>query len=204
LLDGGSGRELVGIAGVIGVGKTTLTENLAKIFNCKKLLEPYATNPFLPLVYAGKNEFALDSEMYFLAERIGQLSPVSLQQGKIYISDYILEKSRIYANYWLDKQRLTLYEKIYFPLVSNVIKPSLVLYLRDSAENCLERIHRRNRPYEQKIQLQFLHTLDADYEKLFTDWKTCPVIRLSIPEFDCTKGRDVENLANHIKHYIAV
>jgi deoxyguanosine kinase len=196
--------QLVSVAGVIGVGKTTLTENLAKIFNCKTLLEPYATNPFLPLVYAGKNEFALDSEMYFLSERVEQLSSKALQAGGIYISDYILEKSRIYAKHWLDSQRLTLYEKIYFPLVSNVIKPSLVLYLRDSAENCLERIHNRNRPYEQKIQPQFLQALDADYEKLFAEWKTCPVIRLSIPEFDCRKGEDVENLANHIKYYIAV
>jgi deoxyguanosine kinase len=96
--------QLISIAGIIGVGKTTLTENLAKIFNCKKLLEPYAANPFLPLVYAGKNELALDSEMYFLAERIEQLSPGILQPGQIYISDYVFEKSRIYARHWLDDQ----------------------------------------------------------------------------------------------------
>lgn len=46
--------QLISMAGVIGVGKTTLTKKLSKKLRCQLLLEPYDTNPFLPAVYAGK------------------------------------------------------------------------------------------------------------------------------------------------------
>ena len=75
--------------------------------------------------------------------------------------------------------------------------------MQDSSQKCLERIHRRNRPYEQKIKLHFLDALAAGHERLFADWKTCPVIRLSVSNFDCTKLADINRLANQIKRYIA-
>ena len=79
----------------------------------------------------------------------------------------------------------------------------LAIYLQDSTESCLERIHSRNRPYEQQIQPEFLENLSADYDQLFTDWKTCPVIRLSASKLDCAQTPAIENLANQVKYYVA-
>ncbi|NIP28775.1 MAG: 2-amino-4-hydroxy-6-hydroxymethyldihydropteridine diphosphokinase [Phycisphaerae bacterium] len=196
--------QLVSIAGIIGVGKTTLAEKLAEYLVGKLLLEAYDTNPYMPDVYAGKKQFALDSQLYFLTSRIEQLNPNILAMGEVAVSDYIFDKELIYARRLLDNQQLSLYEKTYPPFAGQVALPVLVIYLWDSAHNCLERIHRRNRPYEQKIELQFLEALDSDYEILFADWKICPVIRVSMSEFDCTKDDDLQDLANQIKCYIAM
>jgi deoxyadenosine/deoxycytidine kinase len=68
--------------------------------------------------------------------------------------------------------------------------------MRDPAQNCLQRIHSRNRPYEQQIELQFLQKLDSDYEQIFKQWKSCPVIRIST-----SKSTDADSLANQIKFY---
>jgi 2-amino-4-hydroxy-6-hydroxymethyldihydropteridine diphosphokinase len=195
--------QLVSIAGIIGVGKTTLAEKLAKYLGCKLLLEAYDTNPFMPDVYAGKKQFALDSQLYFLTSRTEQLNPNILARGQIAVSDYIFDKELIYARRLLDNQQLALYEKTCPPFAGQVALPALVIYLRDSAQSCLERIHRRNYPYEQKIELQFLEALDSDYQQLFADWKTCPVIRVLISEFDCTKDADISHLAEQIKCYIS-
>jgi len=196
--------QLVSVAGVIGVGKTTLTKKLSNSLGCRLILESYDTNPFMPDVYAGKKELALDSQLYFLTSRIQQLSPNILTQGQIAISDYIFNKEFFYARRLLNTQQLALYEQICAPLASTVAAPVLVIYLQDSAKKCLERIHKRNRPYEQKIKLQFLEALSADYEHLFADWKLSPVIRISMSKFDCTKDRDIDHLANQIKSYVAV
>ena len=190
--------QLISIAGNIGVGKTTLAKKLADLLGCEVLLEPYDENPFLPDVYAGKKELALDSQLYFLTGRAGQLDPNKLETGRICISDYVFDKELIYARRLLDAQQLALYEKIYPPFAAQVTAPALVIYMHDSAENCLERIHRRNRPYEQQIELQFLSRLDCDYERLFEQWKSCPVIRISTPE-----SADADSLANQIKYYTA-
>ncbi len=195
--------QLVSVAGIIGVGKTTLAKGLPNLLDCKVLLEPYDTNPFMPDVYAGKKELALDSQLYFLTHRINQLNHNALEPGQISISDYVFNKERIYAKRLLNAQQLDLYDKIYQSISAEVTQPRLVIYLQDSAQKCLERIHDRNRPYEQIIELQFLEDLNGDYERLFTEWKICPVIRIQMAEFDCMRDDHIEHLANQVKYYIA-
>jgi 2-amino-4-hydroxy-6-hydroxymethyldihydropteridine diphosphokinase len=193
--------QLVSIAGIIGVGKTTLTKRLSELLGHKAIFEAYNTNPFLPQVYAGKNELALDSQLYFLTSRVAQLNNHSLTAGEIVFVDYVFDKELIYARCLLNAEQLALYNKIHKQIVSDVATPVLLIYLTDSAENCLERIHRRNRPYEQKIDLKFLEALDDGYKKLFADWKKCPIIRQQMLELNSSK--DAEFLAKQIKSYVA-
>jgi len=195
--------QLVSVAGIIGVGKTTLAKGLSEKFDCEVLLEPYDTNPFMPDVYAGKKELALDSQLYFLTHRIGQLNRNVLQSGQVVISDYVFNKEQIYAKRLLNALQLDLYEKIYKPISAEVAQPTLVVFLQDSAKRCLERIRRRGRPYEQTIELHFLEDLSSDYEQLFAEWKICPIIRIKMSEFDCRRDSDIERLANQVKCYIA-
>jgi len=194
--------QLVSVAGIIGVGKTTLAKGLSKTIGCELLLEPYDTNPFMPDVYAGKKELALDSQLYFLTNRISQLNRNVLELGRIVVSDYIFNKERIYAGRLLNAQQLDLYEMIFQSISAEVTQPVLVIYIQDSAQRCLERIHDRNRPYEQRIEQQFLEDLIGDYEQLFADWKICPVIRIQMAEFDCRRDSDIEHLANQVKYYV--
>ncbi len=196
--------QLISIAGVIGVGKTTLAQKLSQALRCQLLLEPYDENPFMPDVYAGKKELALDSQLYFLTHRAGQLNRNILEPGRITISDYIFDKELIYARQTLNTQQLALYEKIYQPFAAEVASPVLVVYLTDSVQECLERIHKRNRPYEQAIKKRFLESLRSGYEQLFVDWKACPVIRKQMSNLDCMKDADIELLANQIRSYAAV
>lgn len=194
--------QLISVAGIIGVGKTTLTKRLSSALNCDILLEPYDTNPFLSQVYAGKKELALDSQLYFLTARTEQLNRDTLHQGQPVVIDYIFNKELIYSRRLLSPRQLELYEKIYPTFAAQIVPPVLVIYLQDSAQRCLERIHRRNRPYEQRINLQFLESLNSDYDQLFACWKTCPIFRLSVSNFDSTREEDIEHLTNQIKSYV--
>lgn len=194
--------QLISIAGIIGVGKTTLAKKLADRFGCEVILEPYDENPFLPDVYAGEKKLALDSELYFLTSRAKQLKADKLESGRICINDYVFGKELIYARRLLDAQQLALYQEIHPPFAAQVTAPVLVIYMRDSAQNCLERIHSRNRPYEQQIELEFLRDLDSGYERLFYDWKLSPVIRMQTSKLDYANEACIENLVSQIKCYI--
>jgi 2-amino-4-hydroxy-6-hydroxymethyldihydropteridine diphosphokinase len=200
----GEQPQLVSVAGIIGVGKTTLAKKLSNILDCKCILEAYDKNPYLPDVYAGKKELALDSQLFFLTSRVEQLNCNAMDNGQIAISDYVFDKELIYAQRLLNAEQLALYYKIHKQIISDVVSPVLVIYLTDSVQNCLERIHRRNRPYEQKIQPQFLDSLSCGHEKLFADWKKCPVIRLSMSKFDYMQDGNIQYLANQIRSYIVV
>jgi deoxyguanosine kinase len=195
--------QVISIAGTIGVGKTTLVKNLGEKLNCATVFEPYDKNPFLPQVYAGKNELALDSQLYFLTARASQLNPDTLPCGKIILTDYIFQQEEIYAAKLLDPEQLKLYMQVYPSFALAVAKPVLVIYLTDSAQKCLERIKSRNRPYEQTMKQSYLESLINDYDKLFENWKTSPVIRISKSDFDCANSNDIDFLMNQIKFYTA-
>jgi 2-amino-4-hydroxy-6-hydroxymethyldihydropteridine diphosphokinase len=193
--------QLVSISGVIGVGKTTLAKRLLEALGCKCILEAYDTNPFLPQVYAGAEELALDSQLYFLTSRVEQLNPEGLTYGQITVTDYVFHKELIYARLLLNERQTALYEKVYQQLHGGVAAPVLVIFLEDSPLNCLQRIRNRNRPYEQAVTLEFLEKLRKGYDELIDNWKKCPVIRLPVARFDCMQKHDLKHLAVQVKNY---
>lgn len=199
----GQKPQLVSVAGVIGVGKTTLAEGLAKELRCEMLAEAYDTNPYLADVYAGKKEFALNSQLYFLNSRVDQLNRSTLEPGRRVVTDYVFDKEMIYAARTLDADQLAQYTKNNSEAAPSVTEPVLVIYLKESPAKCLDRIHRRNRPYEQRIELETLENLSGDYEKLFADWRRSPVIRLRGDEFNCLDSGDVKRLADEVRCYSA-
>jgi deoxyguanosine kinase len=195
---------LISIAGLIGSGKTTLAAKLSQLLNCPLILEPYDKNPYLPEVYAGKKELALDSQLFFLTHRFDQLNSDALKASQLYVSDYLFDKELIYANILLDRQQFDLYQRIYNLYNPKVALPLLAIYLTDTSAGCLERIHQRNRPYEQKIDTSFLDSILAAHDRLFASWKKSPVIRIPSTSIDYSKPDTIEYLANQVKCYINV
>jgi len=198
----GQRPQLISVAGVIGVGKTTLANSLAKELNCRMLAEAYDENPYLADVYAGRGEVALDSQLFFLLSRVEQLNTDTLEPGRVVVTDYVFDKEMIYAARTLDTAQLRRYKKRHAETAPSVAQPVLVLYLTELPARCLERIRRRNRPYEQKIELETIENFADDYERLFADWRTSPLIRLDGDEFNCLDSGDVERLADEVKSYI--
>jgi deoxyadenosine/deoxycytidine kinase len=126
-----------------------------------------------------------------------------LAAGQPVVSDYVFNKELIYADRLLDRQQLSMYKKVYRHVAGQIVQPVLVIYLVDSPENCLKRIHGRNRPYEQAIELKFLEAIGNDYERMFANWQVCPVIRLATPQIDYGEPSCIQHLMDQLKYYIA-
>lgn len=193
--------QLISIAGLIGVGKSTLAERLAQMLGVRLIQEEYDKNPFLDKVYDGEQSLALDSELYFLSSSASQLRQECLEPGRVYVSDYVFEKAPVYASVWLNDDELTQYHRIYENVKNQVHPPVLVIYVTDSIDNCLDRIHRRQRPYEQGIEPGFLEHLEAGYDILFSSWRRCPVIRLAAR--NCVDPEQIPGLASEYSCYLA-
>lgn len=194
--------KFISVAGLIGVGKTTLANALSDLFGCRCIEEAYDKNPFLPKVYGGETDLALDSQLFFLKSRIEQLSSRNFEAGEFAITDYIFEKELIYSQTLLSPDQYNQYRQEYEENAPRVIRPALVLYLKASIEKCLERIHFRNRPYEQKIRPELLEQLHEKYEELFKNWTQCPVIRIYDYEYDFNEPEHMERLANEVVAYL--
>ena len=193
--------QLISIAGNIGAGKTTLAKILSEAFKCRVIFEAYDTNPFLAKVYGGNRDLALDSQLYFLFTRFEQLKSTALEKGKVSVSDYLFQKEQIYARLTLNAEQLALYQKYYSLVSPEIANPAVVIYLPNPPNECLERIHKRMRPYEQRIESTFLEAVGAGYEEGLKNWKICPVIRLT--DFDCFGEKAADLLIGQLKYYIS-
>jgi deoxyguanosine kinase len=65
-------RHIV-VEGPIGVGKTTLARRLSEKLGADLLLEAPEQNPFLEKFYRDSRRYALQTQLFFLFQRIEQL-----------------------------------------------------------------------------------------------------------------------------------
>ena len=194
-----SEAQLISIAGVVGVGKTTLARELAKCFDATLIEEAYKENPFLSEGADG----ALGCQISFLLSRREQLCREKLQQQKgseTFISDYIFEKDRIFAAMTLDEKQHKLYRQIAV-MVEPIITPaSVVIYLQDTVEACLERITERGRPFERALNTDWLSPFAQAYESLMANWKACPVVRIDRQGLDFHDPSDINQIKIQVEN----
>ena len=121
----------IAIEGVIGVGKTSLTEALARRFNGQVILEPFEENPFLARFYEQPQSWAFQTQLFFLMQRAQQMQ--ELRQNDMFapvrVSDFLMDKDRLFAELTLDDEEYKLYDQVYSHLTLDVPAPELVIYL---------------------------------------------------------------------------
>ena len=89
--------RLIAVAGIVGVGKTTLAEGLGEVLGNRVIYEEYDKNPFLAAEFGGRKEAGLPSELFFLLSRARQLHRQAIGASETVVSDYVFDKNRVYA-----------------------------------------------------------------------------------------------------------
>ena len=189
---------LISVAGIVGVGKTTLAEGLADILPGRVILEEYDRNPFLAAEYAGQKEAALPSELFFLLSRARQLHKRAIADDETVICDYLFDKNRLYARMNLDDNQIDVYRAVEKDIEPHLAAPDMVIYLQDGIENCLDRIFRRGRAYEKTITGAWLRRLQAAYDELFQNWRRCPLLRIDCGRCDLRRRETGKHIARQV------
>ena len=185
---------LIAIAGIVGVGKTTLAENLAAELTAELILEEYDQNPFLADQVLGNKEAALPSELFFLFSRVRQLRRDRIGKVPVVVCDYVFHKNRIFARMNLDRREYASYRRLEQAVESYITPPNVILYLSGDIAMCLERIARRGREFEKTFSADFLQRLHEAYERLFSTWRQCPVLRLDVGLSDFRHRPNVQKI----------
>ena len=178
--------KFVVVEGAIGVGKTTLTRMLADCFNYDTLLEQPEENPFLERFYAQEKNAALSTQLFFLMQRAQQLN--KLRQEDLFsptrVSDFLIDKDRLFAEATLDQHELALYQQVYEHLTLDVPTPDLVIYLQAPTDVLLERIARRGIRAEQSIGEDYLNRLNEAYSRFFHFYDASPLLIVNAADVD--------------------
>jgi len=174
------------VEGVIGVGKTTLVEGLARRLSARTVYEVFEENPFLNAFYSDPERFAFPTEMFFLLSRFGQQE--TFAQGDLLrayaVSDYLFQKCRIFAAETLGDAELALFDRVYEILIRQIPKPDVVVYLRAPVDTLMARIAARGRSYESTMDPDYLARLDERYSTFFRQYDDAPVLTLDTTDLD--------------------
>ncbi len=180
------------VEGPIGSGKSTLARLLAEHYGADLLMEDPGTNPFLPLFYRDMKRHALATQMFFLFQRVNQLS--TIRQPDLFerktIADYMLAKDRLFAKLTLDDNEFNLYSQLYNHLRPQAPAPDLVIYLQASVDQLMARIQRRGRPMEKSIGEDYMMRLCESYTRHFYDYAESPLLIVNSDRFNFVERRD--------------
>ena len=195
--------RFITVEGPIGVGKTSLTKKLAESLNYDTFLETAESNPFLERFYQkNRRQAALQTQLFFLFERARQIQ--ELRQGDMFepvrVSDFLLEKDRLFAEINLDKDEMVLYDKIYEHLTIDAPKPDLVIYLQAPIDVLQERIQTRGITAELSIDPSYLKELAEAYTGFFHYYDASPLLIVNAAEIDLINNDDdYEQLLDYLK-----
>lgn len=177
----------IAIEGNIGAGKTSLAKILSAKFNSHLVLEEFADNTFLSQFYQHPERFAFPLEMSFLAERYQQMltaQTLAESQGALLISDYIFEKSMLFAMVNLRDHELSLFRRFYDMINARLRSPDLLVFLHKSTPSLQKNINQRGRSYEQQIPDEYLNGLNAQYEQYLKTRTDTRVLYILSDELD--------------------
>ena len=170
--------KYIAIEGPIGVGKTTLARLLADSFDYQTFLEKPSENPFLGDFYNNPSQSALATQLFFLFQRVKQIQ--DLKQGDIFapvhVSDFLLDKDRLFAKVTLSEQELQLYNQIYDYLSLDLPTPDLVVYLQAETKTLFQRVLQRGIEIEKGISFEYLELLNESYKEFFLNFDRSPVL----------------------------
>jgi deoxyguanosine kinase len=158
-------QPYVGFEGPIGAGKTTLAQLLALKLSATLILEDVDGNAFLPDFYRDRERWALGTQLAFLISRYEQLRTIPPLRTRPVVSDYTQAKDPIFARALLHDREVELYERLTVGLDVSVPRPDLTVYVDARNDVLLERIRRRNRPYEAAINGEYLNALREAYAR---------------------------------------
>ena len=193
-------RYLV-IEGVIGAGKTSLARMLSERLAAQLVLEEVEENPFLKDFYRERARFAFQTQMHFLFSRYQQqrdLKQTDLFSEKL-VADYLFQKDRIFASLNIVNREWALYERLVGWLEMDVVKPDIVVYLQANPEVLMERISRRNRPFERDMEKDYIARLSDAYNHYFFHYTDTPLLVVNTNTIDfVNQPDDYEDLVKRI------
>ena len=185
----------IAIAGNIGAGKTSLTELLAKHYAWEAHFEDVIDNPYLDDFYNHMERWSFNLQIYFLKSRFQQFLNIKNGKKTIVQDRTIYEDAHIFApnlkSMGLMNQRdFKNYQEL-FELMESLIKgPDLLIYLRSSIPNLVNKIHKRGREFENSISIDYLGRLNERYEAWTSTYNKGKIIIIDVDDIDFVENKE--------------
>ena len=183
------------IAGNIGAGKTSLAELLSKHYKWEPHFEDVIDNPYLDDFYVHMERWSFNLQVYFLNSRFRQLmsfngSEKNVVQDRTVYEDAYIFAPNLHAMGLMNQRDFNNYLSL-FELMESMIKaPELLIYLRSSIPNLVNKIHKRGREYENSISIEYLSRLNERYEAWVSTYDKGKLLVIDVDNLDFVHNKE--------------
>jgi deoxyadenosine/deoxycytidine kinase len=183
------GKRIIAVAGNMGSGKSSLTRFLCQQLQVEPFFEPNERNPYLDDFYADMRRYAFQSQIYFLIHRFRIHREMEGREGSVIQDRTIYEDADIFAESLhrrrlIDARDYRTYRELYRTLIGELKAPDLMIYLRCSTPNLMERIRKRGRKSEQAVPRPYVDRLNRLYEEWFARYDLSPTLVIPTDRMD--------------------
>jgi len=182
------GNIFIGIAGMIGAGKSTLAAALGQHLGIDTYYEPVADNEYLADFYKDTARHSFAMQVYLLNRRFQQHQEI-IWRGRSAVQDRTIYEDSIFAKMLatsglMDERDYRTYVQLFRNMSNFMCKPSVIVYLDVCPESSADRIRQRSRDVEATIKLDYLKALYDGYTEFIDSIsKVIPVIRIDYERF---------------------
>jgi len=197
---GAQAPRFIAIEGPLRVGKSTLARILAERLHARRIFD-CEDNPFLADFYKEKLGSAFRAQMYFLLERQKRLrEALAVEAPGPVLSDFLMEKDRIFANLNLTDEELKLYERYYETLTADISPPDLVIYLQAKPEVLRARIAKKASRDENSISPAYIEEVALAYEHFFFRYAASDLLVINTSDIDFVeRSEDLQQLLRRLQ-----
>lgn len=192
------GKVFIGIAGIIGAGKTTLATALGQHLGLDVHYEPVIDNEYLDDFYRETRKYAFAMQIYLLNRRFQQHQEI-IWRGRGGVQDRTIYEDAIFAKTLrdmdlMDERDYETYVNLFRNLSNFMCRPNFIIYLDVTPEKSMDRIRERARGCETGVSLEYLTQLYEGYDEFLKEIsRLIPVLRVQWNEY-----WDVQPLAEAI------
>ena len=185
----------IAVSGNIGVGKTTLTEKLAKHYGWRPLFESADKNPYLEDFYGNMSRWAFNLQVYFLNSRFRQMMEIqssnvtTIQDRTIYEDAYVFA-ANLHEIGYIPERDYASYLDIFNSMIDLVEPPDLLIYLKADIPKLISQIQKRGRAYEDAMRIDYLKNLNMRYNQWISDYKDSRLLIIDMNKLDFVERRE--------------
>ncbi|GKS81094.1 deoxyguanosine kinase [Ligilactobacillus pabuli] len=203
---------MITLSGIIGSGKSSLTDILSAELGTKAYYEPVQDNPVLPIFYKGNeiaaqkraagdqeatNPYAYLLQTFFLNRRFSMIKAAMREDNNIL--DRSIYEDEIFMKINTEMGNATQVEyDIYKSLLNNMMEelpfashkksPDLMITIKVSYETMIKRIEKRGRDYElvekDPSLVDYYQRLLACYDEWMSDYDASPLLVIDGDQYD--------------------
>lgn len=198
-------------AGMIGVGKSTLTEILAREFGTQAFYEEVEDNPVLDKFYENPKKWAFSLQMFFLDKRFKAIKKAlsdnnNVLDRSIYEDALFTRINNMQGN--ISDVDLNIYNSILDNMMEELKElpkkaPDLLIYLEADFETILDHIKQRGREFEQVDDnpelLDYYKLLWTEYKQWYEDYNYSPKMKIKVETYNPNDKESIDKVIEQIK-----